>query len=340
LSGPQRSEDRHGFGGSRILLSRLDRVGDLILSTPAIATLRHAFPDAHITIACSEYNAVVVEHSPDVDVVATLPSGVDPRRFGAHFRGVDLAIALAPNAADIRLVAATLARRRIGYTYERRYLTRLFARAWLTDCLVSNADPAACEREPHRIVPHEVDQVLALAVRAGATDIVPDLRIAIDAGDRAAVAAFPADPVIVHLGRRWTEHGSTVASLLQLFDQLRTLGRPLVATYGTDAVDLAGAVQAAGVADLVAGGLTFRQWAAAFERAACIVTIDTGATHVASAVKRPTVVLFEHAYFWLNSQEWSPYRVPNAVIRKPPTEAPYALQASRAAIVAAVARLL
>jgi ADP-heptose:LPS heptosyltransferase len=324
----------------RIVLSRLDRVGDLILSTPAIATLRHAFPEAHITIACSEYNAVVVERSPDVDTVATLPPGIAPKQFGAHFRGVDLAIALAPNAADIRLVAATRAKQRIGYTYERRYLTRLVARAWLTDCLVSNADPAACEREPHRIVPHEVDQVLALAERAGATEIVPELRIVIDDADRAAVADFPPDPVIVHLGRRWTEHGSTVASLLELFGQLRALGRPLVATYGTDAVDLAGAVRAAGVADRVAGGLTFGQWVAAFERAACIVTIDTGATHVASAVKRPTVVLFEHAYFWLNSQEWSPYRVPNAVLRKPPTDAPNALQASRAAIVAAVARLL
>ena len=103
---------------------------------------------------------------------------------------------------------------------------------------------------------------------------------------------------------------------------------------------IADAVRSAGIADRVLGGLTFGQWAAAFEQAACIVTIDTGATHVASAVKRPTIVLFEHTYFWLNSQEWSPYRVPNAVLRKPPTDAPEALAASRAEIVAAVARLL
>ena len=324
----------------RILLSRLDRVGDLILSTPAIATVRRAFPDAHITIACSEYNAVVVNKSPDVDAVECLPHDVKPSRFGALFLGVDLAIALAPNAVDMRLVAATQARRRIGYTYERRYLTRAMSRIWLTDCLVSNADPGICERAPHRVVTHEVSQVLALAQRAGATEMVPDLRVVIDERDRAKVADFPPGPIIVHLGKRWTEHGSTIESLLALFRELRPLGRPLVATYGADAVDLAGAVREAGVADEVVGGLSFGQWAAAFERAACIVTIDTGATHVASAVKRPTVVLFEHTYFWLNSQEWSPYRVPNAVLRKPPTDAPDALQASRAEIVAAVARLL
>jgi ADP-heptose:LPS heptosyltransferase len=324
----------------RILLSRLDRVGDLILSTPAIATIRRAFPEAHVTIACSAYNAVVVEHSPDVDVVACLPPAITPAAFGATFRGVDLAVALAPNAADMRLVAATRAPRRIGYTYERRFLTRLIARWWLTDCLISNADPATCERDPHRVVMHEVNQVLALAQRAGAREMAPDLRVMITDEDRAAVTALPADPIIVHLGLRWTEHGSTTASLLELFRQLRPLGRPLVATYGADAVELATAVRAAGVADSVLGGLTFGQWAAAFERAAAIVTIDTGATHVASAVKRPTVVLFEHSYFWLNSQEWSPYRVPNAVLRKPPTDAPDALGASRAEIVAAVARLL
>jgi ADP-heptose:LPS heptosyltransferase len=325
---------------ARILLSRLDRVGDLILSTPAIATVRRAFPDAHVTIACSAYNAVVVAKSPDVDAVSCLPAGVSPDTFGASFRGVDLAIALAPNAADMRLIAASRAPRRIGYTYERRYLTRLVSRFWLTDCLVSNADPETCERVPHRIVMHEVNQVLALAQRAGATEMVPDLRVVIDETDRAAVTGFPADPIIVHLGRRWTERGSTTASLLDLFRELRSLGRPLVATYGADAVELADAVRDAGVADAVAGGLSFGQWAAAFERAACIVTIDTGATHVASAVKRPTVVLFEHTYFWLNSQEWSPYRVPNAVLRKPPTDAPDALRASRVEIVAAVARLL
>jgi ADP-heptose:LPS heptosyltransferase len=329
LSGPQ-----------RILLSRLDRVGDLILSTPAIATLRASFRDAHITIACSAYNAVVVERSPDVDTVVALPPGATPAELGATLRGADIAIALAPNVADMRLVGASRAPRRIGYTYERRYLTRVVAQLWLTDLLISNADPARCEREPGRFVMHEVDQVLALARRAGATEIVPELRVVVEAHDRERVADLPERPIIVHLGHRWTERGSTTASLLELFRELRALGRPLVGTYGADAVDLAAAVRAAGVADRLIGGLTFGAWAAAFERAACIVTIDTGATHVASAMKRPTVVLFEHAYFSLNSQEWSPYLVPNAVLRKPPTDAPAALQASRAGIVAAVARLL
>jgi ADP-heptose:LPS heptosyltransferase len=324
----------------RILLSRTDRVGDLILSTPAIATIRQAFPAAHVTIACSAYNAIVVERSPDVDEVVLLPAAVRPAAFGARFAGVDLAIALAPCAADMQLVAGTRARRRIGYTYASRYFTRLVARRWLTDLLLSDADPARLENDPDRLVLHEVDQELALAERAGATSVVRDLRIVVDDRDRALVADLPPDPIVVHLGLRWAQHGSTAESLLQLFRELRPLGHPLVATHGEDATDLAAEIAAAGVADRVVGGLSFGAWAAAFERAACIVTIDTGATHVASAMGRPTVVLFEHAYFRLSSQEWSPYRVPNAVLRKPAGEAPDALRASRAEIVAAVANLL
>ncbi len=153
-------------------------------------------------------------------------------------------------------------------------------------------------------------------------------------------AELPADAIVIHIGKRWGEGGSTPASLEQLFRDLRRLGRPLVGTFGDDGADLAGRIAAAGVADRVLGRLPFGVWAATFERAACVVTIDTGATHVASAVKTPTVVLFESRYFRLNSQEWSPYRVPNAVLRKPRSETPSALRASRTEIVEAVASLL
>ena len=324
----------------RILLARTDRVGDLILSTPAIASVRRSFPGAHVILACSRYNSVVVDRSPDVDELATIPEGVKPGLFGARFRGVDLAIALAPRDRDHRIVAATRAPKRVGYTYETRYLARLVLRTLLTDVVLSRADPTTAERHPERTVAHEVDQVLAVAEAAGARTLVRDLVLPVTGEDRAAAAGLPPHAIAVQLGRRWTEHGSTVASCLQLFRDLRALGRPLLATYGDDATALGTEVERAGVADAVLGRLPFHVWAAVFERAACIVTIDTGATHVASAVRVPTVVLFEHKWFRLALQEWSPYRVPNAILRKPPDESESSLRASRAEIVAAVASLL
>ena len=112
----------------RILLSRTDRMGDLILSTPAIATVRKSYPCAHITMVCSPYNAVVMERNTDVDEVLLLPREVKPAAFGKNFRDFDIAVALAPRSQDLALVGATRARVRVGYTYGRRYLMR--ATAW------------------------------------------------------------------------------------------------------------------------------------------------------------------------------------------------------------------
>jgi ADP-heptose:LPS heptosyltransferase len=275
-----------------------------------------------------------------VDAIAMLEDGEQPSELGARFRGVDLAVALAPRDVDHRIIGATRAPRRVGYTYETRYVARLLLRRLLTQVVLSAADPATAERHPERVVPHEVDQVLAVVAAAGARTLSHDLVLPMTDDDRAAVRDVPGGAVVVQLGRRWTEHGSTIESCLQLFRDLGALGRPVVATYGDDARALGERVRREGVAGLVLGNLPFHHWAAVFERAACVVTIDTGATHVASAVHVPTVVLFEHKWFRLASQEWSPYRVPNAILRKPPDESEPALRASRAEIVEAVAHLL
>jgi len=324
----------------RILLSRTDRVGDLILSTPAIASLRRSFPEARITLVCSDYNRVVVENNHDVNYLETLPKGVEPAAFGRTFRGqFDLAIALAPRSADIRLVGATRARRRIGYTYVSRLLARVAARRDLTDVLISEADPRKAEWHDPYPVRHEVLQVLALAERAGATRLVYDLELPISDSDRAAVAHLPQNAITVHFAQRWLKDGSTLENLVALIGDLRVLGRPIVVTYGDEMSNVAEQLKSAPI-DQFAGGLSFRAWAAAFERSACVVTVDTGATHVASAVRRPTVVMFEHRYFRLNSQEWAPWGVPYALVRKPATEDAAALAALRSEIVDSVRRLL
>jgi len=322
-------------------LSRLDRVGDLILSTPAIASVRRSWPSAHVTIVCSSYNASVVERNPDVDSIVVKTPASSPSSVGRRFRGrCDLAIALAPCTPDFQLVGATSARVRIGYTYVRRYLARATARAYVTRLAISEADPDLCDRDPRHVVRHEVEQVCDLVRLAGGTTIVPDLVLPIDSVDREAVKHVPAGGICVHLGARWFSEGSTLESTIETIAALRRFGVPVIATYGLDALENVAAVRAAGVADAIVGGLSFTQWAAVFEKSAIVVTVDTGATHVASAMRRPTVVLFEHRYFRLSSQEWSPYRVPSVCLRKPATCDPSELAVSRESIVAAVASLL
>ncbi len=324
-----------------VVLTRLDRVGDLILSTPAIASVRRSWPDAHVTIVCSPYNVTVVERNPDLDAIVVKPDDVSAARFGRRFRGrCDLAIALAPCAPDFRLVGATRAKVRVGYTYLRRYVARLAAPLYVNRLGLSEADPALCERRPDYVVRHEVDQVLALVRLAGGTAVVHDLVVPVDARDRDAVSEVPSGGITLHLGRRWFSGGSTLASTIELLTDLRRFGLPVIATHGADAPAEVEAVRAAGVADAVVGGLSFTQWAAVFEKSRVVVTVDTGATHVASAMRRPTVVLFEHRYFNLSSQEWSPYRVPAVCLRKPESSGPRELAALREAVAGAVETLL
>jgi len=324
----------------RILLSRTDRMGDLILSTPAIATVRKSYPDAHITMVCSPYNSVVMERNTDVDELVQLPREVKASSYGRNFRDTDIAIALAPRAQDLSLVGATRARLRVGYTYVRRYVMRATARLYVNRLMISEADPQLCERDPHRHVRHEVNQLLDLVALAGAHDRVAALRLDVTAEDRAAVASLPQSPVVVHLGMRWFTEGSTLDSTIRLIRDLHELGHPVVVTYAAECEPLIPEIRAAGVADSLLGGLPFHHWVAVFERARVIVTVDTGATHVASAVRRPTVVAFEHRYFRLNSQEWAPYGVPCALVRKPADETESSLAQFRQQIYDAVNDLL
>jgi len=325
----------------KIVLTRLDRIGDLILSTPAIGSVRRSWPEAHVTIVCSGHNAVVVERNPDVDRVLVAPHGTSAARFGEQFRGAcDLAIAFAPRGADMALVGATRAPVRVGYTYARRYFARLAARLHLNRILVSRADPELCERDASRAVLHEVDEVLALVTLAGGNDSFRDLVVPVADLDRRAVDQVPANGIALHLGPRWLHGGSTLESTIELLAQLKRFGLPVVVTHGLDALDEARRVRDAGVVDAVVGGLSFGEWAAVFEKNRIVVTVDTGATHVASAMRRPTVVVFEDRYFNLASQEWAPYRVPSECLRKPAGDSPAELEAFRAAVAAAVDSLL
>ncbi len=287
----------------------------------------------------SAYNRVVVERNTDIDELVSLPRAIRPERFGAQYRNVDLAIALAPRSEDLRVVGATHATVRVGYTYARRYLARLTARLFVNRMAISEADPDLCERDPHRVVRHEVDQLLDLVALGGARERVVDLRLDLRNEDRDAVAALPDRPIVLHLAPRWFHSGSTLESTVALARLLAGLGRPLAITANAEIGDAVDAFAGVGAA-AVLRDLPFFHWAAVFERAACVVTVDTGATHVASAMRRPTLVAFENRYFRLASQEWAPYRVPSRSLRKPQSDDESSLAQFRNEVVDGVADLI
>lgn len=53
----------------KILVIKRDKIGDMLLTTPMLAHLRTALPQAEIHVLANDYNAWVLENNPDVDRV-------------------------------------------------------------------------------------------------------------------------------------------------------------------------------------------------------------------------------------------------------------------------------
>ncbi len=67
----------------RILIIRPDRIGDVVLTTPLIRSIRIAFPQAFITVMVHPSNVPLLEHNPHIDKIATDdPTSTDGGRKG------------------------------------------------------------------------------------------------------------------------------------------------------------------------------------------------------------------------------------------------------------------
>src|SRR5438132_6885891 len=60
----------------KILLIQLKRIGDLILTTPAIAALRQKFPDAHLTLVISKEGKALAPAIAGVNKLLVMPRGL------------------------------------------------------------------------------------------------------------------------------------------------------------------------------------------------------------------------------------------------------------------------
>ncbi|HEX5440961.1 MAG TPA: glycosyltransferase family 9 protein [Ktedonobacterales bacterium] len=69
LQTPREGLDTRWAAVRRALLVRLDNLGDVLVTTPAIHAIRESLPDAHITLLASPVGAQVGRLDPDVDEV-------------------------------------------------------------------------------------------------------------------------------------------------------------------------------------------------------------------------------------------------------------------------------
>jgi heptosyltransferase-3 len=261
----------------RILVVTLRRIGDALLTTPLIRSLRRQFPDAAIDVLTFAAPVGIVEGNPDVNRVIVAPTRFGPllMLLGRLFKRYDLAVST--QAGDRPTFFALLAGRRHaglidpdGPVLGRAIKGVLLGRSTVADAKV-----------------HRVEQMLRLADELGVAR-VPQV-----VGPAAAPLPFaPGDNyAVIHAApmfryKEWTPEGWRA-----LAEELQRRGLSTVAISGPDPAERR-YLDAVWQGKLAIRQLSWPQNVALLQRARLFVGPDTSVTHLAAAAGCPTVALF------------------------------------------------
>lgn len=311
----------------RLLAVRLDNLGDVILTTPAIHALAEALPRTEITLLAGTIGAPVGYLNPDLhDVIVYQAPWVDPWQRIPHdaAREQRMIAQLRDRSFDAAVIFTSFRQSSLPAAYL-SYLAgiplRLGASIDGSGSLLTTR-----HRHPERLM-HEVERGLDLVAAVGIPPACPDLVLAVPDGARAAAASRlesltdwnPRGPVIVvHPGCSmpartypWQQYAAVIAGLVDELDATVIMTgleeeRPLVDRI-YDHLPLHARCSVHGrVGDTPLAAL-----AALIEQADLVITNNTGPMHVAAAVKTPVVALFALTN---PPEQWGPWRVPHRLL--------------------------
>ena len=264
----------------RILVIALRRLGDVLLTTPLIRSLRHAFPDAAIDALVFADTAGILAGNPDLNRIVTMPvrpTAMQTLALGARlWRRYDLAVST--QSGDRPTGFAIDAGRKRAAPVEDRFSGRV------KRALLDRSMPVVSGV-------HRVEEMLRLADMLG-IDRVPELAPprAQELADApgGAYAVIHAAPMFRY--KRWTHQG-----WLDLAQALEARGLWVIATGGPAKAerDYLDAVWGAGVpVHRLDGKLNWRQLTGLLAKARVYIGPDTSVTHLSAAAGCPTVALY------------------------------------------------
>ena len=274
-----------------VLVVATRRIGDVLLTTPLIRSLRRAYPAARIDALVFAGKGAVLEGNPDCDSVVEVPERPGWREHARLLRRVyrryDLALATQQSDRS-HLYAWLAARRRVGIVPDMAWSS-----AW------KRLSCAAYELLDD-VNTHTVVQNLRLADRLGVARqyevVAPSAARGIDVAGPYAVV----HPVAMFAYKSWTREGWR-----DLIAWLGSEGLKVVLTGGPSAEERAYCAALAAKPDVVdmSGKLSFGKLAGLLRGCRLYVGPDTSITHLAAACGAPTLALFGPS----NPVKWGPW---------------------------------
>ncbi len=276
-----------------VLIFRALQLGDMLCSVPALRAFRRAWPDAEITLAglpwASEFaerfaelvdGFVAIPAHPELPETASSPGTWRAFRDFAASRRFDLAIQLHGSGRITNPLVASLGARQTAGFFE------------------------AGRRRPsetgHLLYPtsgHEIHRLNALADFLGLPHAGDHLEFPLSNADQcaaeAALSGTPREVLIVHPGSQLPSRRWGPARFAAVADRLATEGMEVVIT-GTAAERALGLEVAARMrepARVLAGNTTLGGLGAIVSRARLILANDTGISHLAAALRTPSVIV-------------------------------------------------
>jgi ADP-heptose:LPS heptosyltransferase len=262
----------------KILALQLKRIGDLVLTTPALRLLHRTWPEAHISLGVMTDTVALLPAIPFAQggIVFGRGRGLTPWQQ-VLTGGWDLCLDFTGNDRSALATALSRAKKRVGFSGGRKNQLR---------ALAYNASSPSQVREVHT-ARHYLDlagQAISEAGQSGA-DLLPELSLPATCGSGHAESYALLHPGTARPEKYWlAERWSEVAAHLREKHGLKT-----VFTSGPDAFVRAHVARATpdfqmppdllALAELVAG-------------ARIVVSCDTAVVHLASAFRVPQIALF------------------------------------------------
>ncbi|MDQ6656407.1 MAG: putative lipopolysaccharide heptosyltransferase III [Verrucomicrobiota bacterium] len=295
-----------------ILLIQLKRIGDLVLTTPAIAAVRQHFPSARISLVVAAGSRELLPAIAGIDRTFIARGKISDAAswFGVARRKYDYCVDFTHSDRSAFLAVLSGARKRISFGHAE---LQSQVRALTYNVLVN---------APLRSL-HTVDYHLALLAPLGIHDAPPEVRLQLppDADEQAARALAQAhihsDFVLLHPGSARIEKFWEPERWSRLVDWAARRGLACVVTGGTAELEqthlAAIKAQAQIQSPLVdlSGKLSLLALAALIRRARLLVTVDSAPAHLAAAMQTPQVVLFGPT----NPLHWRPRFSPAVILQ-------------------------